>query len=81
MRECAKQPIASDCSSLGTSAALAAFHVVFLPGLQLRFLALPKASVLLCFYPSPIYIFFNSLNKEIVYSSASVIEEQHVPQG
>lgn len=79
-RECAKKPIACDCNSPGISAALAASLMVFLPELQLEFLALPTASVVLCLCPSPIYIFFSSLNKEFVYSSPSVIKEHQVPQ-
>lgn len=44
-RDCAKEPIAWDCNSLGMSAALAASHVLFLPELRLQFLALPAASL------------------------------------
>lgn len=63
------------------SAALASSRVLFLPELQLQFLALPTAS--LCGFVSlslPRIFFFSSLNKEFGYSNVSVIKEQLVLQ-
>lgn len=69
---------ACDCNSLGVSAALAASPALFLLQLCLQSLALPSASVFLCFFfPLSLpLLFFFFLIKWFVYSSPSVIKRK-----